>query len=144
MALYNHISSKRDLLRAAAEHILAEIRFDDGGPDWRRQVEACFRAIRRTCLRHPGTARLLEIEGVAPVAVFMPMQVTLDALTAAGMAPDNGLRAYFVLLSYTRGSGPARGRSRGAGSRARSHGRRTMPLLPANGISTRHSSLDRA
>jgi AcrR family transcriptional regulator len=101
MALYNHVSSKRDLLRAIAERILTDARFDHGLSGWRVQVEACFRSLRAVCLRHPGLPRLLEIEGVAPAAVFAPLEVTLAALAEAGLDPGDALRAFYVLLSFT-------------------------------------------
>src|ERR671918_1222308 len=42
MALYNHVSSKRDLLRAVAEHVLGKVRFDGGHRDWRVGSLMCF------------------------------------------------------------------------------------------------------
>jgi TetR/AcrR family tetracycline transcriptional repressor len=101
MALYNHVSSKRDLLRAVAEHVLGKVRFDGGHRDWRKQIECCFRALRAVCLRHPGMARLLEEADVAPAAAFRPMEITLRALGKAGFDNRDALRAYFTLVSFT-------------------------------------------
>ncbi len=101
MALYNHVSSKRDLLRAVAGHVLGAARFDGGHRDWRTQIGACFRTLRRLCLRHPGLARLLETAGVAPAMVFVPMEVTLRALGRAGLGSRDALRTYFTLVSFT-------------------------------------------
>lgn len=101
MALYNHVADKRDLLAAVAERILAETTFEHDHRDWRARVEACFRALRNMCLRHPGAARLMEMEGVAPAAVFAPMKVTLGALSEAGLDPADALRAYFTLIAFT-------------------------------------------
>src|SRR5919106_5675243 len=42
MALYNHVSSKRDLLRAVAEHVLGKVRFDGGRREWRGAKEELF------------------------------------------------------------------------------------------------------
>lgn len=101
MALYNHVSSKRDLLRAVAEHVLGKVRFAGGHRDWRKQIEYCFRAFRAVCLRHPGMARLLEEADVAPAAAFRPMEITLRALGKAGFDNRDALRAYFTLVSFT-------------------------------------------
>ncbi|MCR4265802.1 TetR/AcrR family transcriptional regulator [Nitratireductor sp. ZSWI3] len=101
MALYNHVASKRDLLVSAADRILASAKFDHGETNWRLQIEGCFRALREVCIRHPGTARLMEIEGIAPSAVFGPMEVTLDALSKVGLNPTDAMRAYFTLVSFT-------------------------------------------
>jgi TetR/AcrR family tetracycline transcriptional repressor len=103
MALYNHFSSKRDLLRAIAEHAIRGTEFDGGHTDWREQIRHCFHTLRGLCLEHPGLPRLLEIEGVAPASVFAPMEVTLGALGQAGLEPLDGLRTYFLLVSFTLG-----------------------------------------
>ncbi|MEC9244745.1 MAG: TetR/AcrR family transcriptional regulator C-terminal domain-containing protein [Pseudomonadota bacterium] len=101
MALYNHVSNKRDLLASVAQRILADARFDHGKTEWRPQIEACFGTLREICIRHPGVARLVEIEGVAPNAVFAPMKVTLSALSRAGLDPTDAMCAYFTLVSFT-------------------------------------------
>lgn len=101
MALYNHVSSKRDLLRAIADHVMGEVDFDGAQDDWREQVKYCFRAFRAVCLRHPGIARLLEVADVAPAAVFTPMEVTLRALGQLGLDSRDALRTYFTLVSFT-------------------------------------------
>jgi len=103
MALYNHVSGKKDLLRAVAEHVLNNTSFNGQHRDWREQIKFCFRTFRCICLRHPGMARLLEIADVAPAAVFAPMDVTLRALDKAGLEVTDALRAYFSLVSFTLG-----------------------------------------
>ena len=108
MALYNHVGGKLELLRGVAGQVLAEIDFDNGAQDWgvrdwRERVAGCFRALRDACLRHPGAARLLEVNGVAPAAVFAPMQVAVAALTGAGLSATDALRAYFTLIAFTIG-----------------------------------------
>ena len=108
MALYNHVGGKLELLRGVAGQVLAEIDFDNGAQDWgvrdwRERVAGCFQALRAACLRHPGAARLLEVDGVAPAAVFAPMQVAVAALTGAGLSATDALRAYFTLIAFTIG-----------------------------------------
>ena len=103
MALYNHVGGKLELLRGVAGQVLARVDFDNGAQDWRERVAGCFRALRGACLRHPGAARLLEVDGVAPAAVFAPMEVAVAALTAAGLTPVDALRTYFALVSFTLG-----------------------------------------
>ena len=108
MALYNHFDGKLELLRNVAGQVLAEIDFDNGtqdwgAKDWRERVAGCFQALRDACLRHPGAARLLEVDGVAPAAVFAPMQVAVVALTDAGLSATDALRAYFTLIAFTIG-----------------------------------------
>jgi TetR/AcrR family transcriptional regulator, tetracycline repressor protein len=101
MALYNHVSDRRDLAHALAARVLEAVRFEDGHEDWREQIAYCFGALRAICLRHPWMPRLLYIEDVAPAAVFAPMDVSLRALAAAGVRGQDVLRAYFTLVGFT-------------------------------------------
>lgn len=100
MALYNHFSSKRDLLAAIAEKLISATNFDGHHADWRDQVRHCFEVLRKLCLQHPGLPRLLEFEGAAPASVFTPMEVTLRALRKAGLDEVDSLRTYFLLIGY--------------------------------------------
>ena len=155
MALYNHVGGKLELLRNVAGQVLAEIDFDNGAQDWgvrdwRERVAGCFRALRDACLRHPGAARLLEVDGVAPAAVFAPMRVAVAALTGAGLSATDALRAYFTLIALPSArqairpgvrwplSNPARLPRRAASTTSwpKSSGRRSR----MRGISTRPSS----
>jgi len=101
MALYNHFSSKRDLLAAVADHVVSAAEFDGHHTSWRDQLRHCFDVLRSLCLRHPGLPGLLEIHGVAPVSVFAPMEVTLRAVREAGLDPVDRVRTYFLLVSFT-------------------------------------------
>lgn len=101
MALYNHFSSKRDLLAAVADQIIGATEFDGRHADWRRQVRHCFEALRNLCLQHPGLTGLLEIEGAAPASVFSPMEVTLQALREAGLGELDSVRTFYLLTGFT-------------------------------------------
>jgi TetR/AcrR family tetracycline transcriptional repressor len=101
MALYNHFSSKRDLLSAIAESVISAAEFDGAQANWRDQIRHCFEVLRKLCLQHPGLPRLLEIEGAAPANVFAPMEVTLRAVQDAGFDDVNSVRTYFLLMGFT-------------------------------------------
>lgn len=101
MALYNHFSSKRDLLAAVADHVVSATEFDGQHADWRDQVRHCFEVLRSLCLRHPGLPGLLERDGAAPASVFAPMEITLRALQEAGLGDLDSLRTYFLLVGFT-------------------------------------------
>lgn len=103
MALYNHVSSKNDLLQGMAEHLVAQIDFSCDDPDWRERIRTCFRRLRQACLAHPSAMRLLESLEIAPAAVFTPMEVTLGALEEAGLSPADAVKAYFLLMNFTVG-----------------------------------------
>lgn len=103
MALYNHFSNKRELLRAVAAHVIDGADFDGGHANWQDQLRHCFRTLRNGCLQHPGMPRLLEIEGAAPTSVFAPMDVAVTALKRAGLDRVDSLRTYFLLVDFTFG-----------------------------------------
>lgn len=101
MALYNHFSSKRDLLAAVAEYVISAAQFDARHSDWREQIRHCFDVLRNLCLQHPGLPRLLEQAGAAPASVFAPMEVTLAALQSQGMNQIDSIRTFFLLVEFT-------------------------------------------
>jgi TetR/AcrR family transcriptional regulator, tetracycline repressor protein len=101
MALYNHFSSKRDLLSAIAQSVIGGAEFDGRQANWRDQVRHCFEALRQLCIQHPGLPRLLEYEGAAPASVFAPMEVTLRALHTAGLDDVESVRTYYLLVGFT-------------------------------------------
>lgn len=101
MALYNHVSSKDDLLRNIAAHILDTAEFNGDGRGWRAKIEHCFAAFRAICLQHPALPGLLEQADMAPVSVFAPMEVAVAALRQAGLGDVDALRTYFALVSFT-------------------------------------------
>lgn len=101
MALYNHFSSKRDLLAAVAEHIIGAAKFSSQHADWRERIRQCFEVLRDLCLQHPGLPGLLEQDGAAPGAAFAPMEVTLQALQSRGMTELDSARTFFLLIGFT-------------------------------------------
>jgi AcrR family transcriptional regulator len=103
MALYNHVSNKKDLLGSIAEHLTAQIDFDCDTPEWRDRIRTCFRRLREACLAHPSAVRLMESLEVAPLAVFRPMEITLGALDEASVTGDDAVRTYFLLMNFTMG-----------------------------------------
>lgn len=103
MALYNHVRDKQDLLRGIAELAIGGVRYPGDRGDWREQVHACFRILRKACLAHPGVVTLVEQAAVLPASIFRPMEITLAALRRAGIGPEDALRAYFLLVNFTMG-----------------------------------------
>ena len=101
MALYNHFSSKRDLLEAISESVIGAAEFDGHQANWRDQVQHCFAVLRELCLRHPGLPRLLEFEGAVPASVVAPMEVTVRALREAGLDNLDSVRTYLLLTGFT-------------------------------------------
>lgn len=101
MALYNHFSSKRELLSAVADHLVSSAQFDGRHAGWREQIRHCFHALRELCLRHPALPQLLEGSETAPASVFAPMEVAMQALRKAGLDELQSVRTYYLLVSFT-------------------------------------------
>jgi AcrR family transcriptional regulator len=103
MALYNHVSSKRELLQAIADTVVSDVEYGPVRGDWEKVVAECFRTLRTACLAHPGAISVIESADVLPAAVFRPMEITLTALERAGFTAEDALRAYSVLMTFTVG-----------------------------------------
>jgi TetR/AcrR family transcriptional regulator, tetracycline repressor protein len=103
MAVYNHVSSKRDLLQAVADAVVSEVDYSAARGDWRRVVGTCFRTLRKTCLAHPGAVPLIESAEQLHPSIFRPMEITLAALRGAGLGATDAVRAYFLLTTFTLG-----------------------------------------
>jgi TetR/AcrR family transcriptional regulator, tetracycline repressor protein len=115
MALYNHVSGKQDLIQGIAQAVVQDFQIPSGDGDWREQVRACFRALRKVCLANPRSIPLVETAEVLHPAVFRPMEATLAALQEGGIDLHEALQAYFLLTNFTMGQvsyeirGPFRG-----------------------------------
>jgi TetR/AcrR family tetracycline transcriptional repressor len=103
MALYNHFAGKDELLRAMAEHLAQQIDFSCDHPDWRERIWYCFRSLRAVVRAHPASVRLMEALEEPPLAIFRPLDLTLQALGEAGVTGDDAFRVYFLLTNFTLG-----------------------------------------
>jgi TetR/AcrR family tetracycline transcriptional repressor len=134
MALYNHVSSKRELLQAIADSVVSNVEYRPVRGDWQKVVAECFRTLRTACLAHPGAISVIESAEVLPAAVFRPMEITLTALERAGVTEEDALRAYSLLMTFTLGqvSYQIKGWARGVDpTAAAGEGRITHRTFPA-------------
>jgi TetR/AcrR family tetracycline transcriptional repressor len=135
MAVYNHVSGKRDLLQAVADAVVDGIDYGEARGNWRQTIAACFRTLRAACLAHPGAVALIESADELPPGIFRPMEITVSALRGAGLGPRDALRAYFVLTTFTLGQvryqtqGWARGVDADAAVREGRIDRRSFPTV---------------
>ncbi|NUO78382.1 MAG: TetR family transcriptional regulator [Lysobacter sp.] len=103
-SLYWHFKSKRELLDALAEAMLAEQRPVDHAayPDWREWMAAQAREFRR-CLRAHRDGARVHIGTRPEGGDFGDGEAELAYLVAAGFTPADGLRALISLSYYTIG-----------------------------------------
>ena len=128
------MNSKRDLLQAVADTVVTQAEYRPAPGDWQKVIRGCFRTLREACLAHPGAMQLVESADLLPTAVFRPMEITLKALHTAGLTPEDAMRGYFVLITFTLGQVKyqIRGWSRGVDHSAAAHeGRLGEAAFPA-------------
>lgn len=103
-SLYWHFKSKRELLDALAETMLAEQRPVDRAAytDWREWMAAQAREFRR-CLRAHRDGARVHIGTRPEGGDFGDGEAELAYLVAAGFTPADGLRALISLSYYTIG-----------------------------------------
>jgi AcrR family transcriptional regulator len=100
MTLYRHFADREALLDAVADLAMAEIPGPAPKADWDERLRTLVTGIRAAALRHPGIA--------AHVASRPPLGehgrrlgvVMLGALTDAGLAPPDAVRATQTLVAY--------------------------------------------
>lgn len=132
MTLYGYVPTKDDLLGALADRLLADLelpRPDDG--DWRGQITAVFRSVRRAFLDHPDLVRIVAGGRLGGSAAYRGAEVVFGALRSAGLSDPQVVSAFGALTSFTVGSV-----QREIGLRAPS--RAALPgieALPAQGFS---------
>jgi TetR/AcrR family tetracycline transcriptional repressor len=145
MAVYNHVSSKQDLLLAIADAVVGRVVYRRVRGDWQKVLTACFQTLRQACLAHPGAMPLIESAETLPAAVFRPMEITLTTLQGIGFDSEDAMRAYSLLITFTLGqaSYQIKGWARGVDSTAAVRdGRISAETFPAVVKSARSASWD--
>jgi AcrR family transcriptional regulator len=92
-SLYNHVTSKKQILDAVTEIIGEEIDTDClDDPDWRRGITAFAHSYRRAFRAHPQALALIAREAVETDPALRAYDAALGALLRAGWLPDQALR----------------------------------------------------
>lgn len=103
MALYNHIRDRKDLIGQITQAVVREWEVPPDQEDWRQQIRAIFRSLRKVCLDNASAMPLIETAEALDAAFFRPMETALAALQKEGMNSGEALRAYYLLTNYTLG-----------------------------------------
>jgi AcrR family transcriptional regulator len=107
MALYNHVSTKEEILDAAREHGLARLPAADPGVDggaWWERIREINLAFHRALREHPSLVTLLVARPLAGQAPIGAAEAQLRVLVEAGFAPEEAARAHLTLLHYAIGA----------------------------------------
>jgi AcrR family transcriptional regulator len=104
MALYNHVSSKDELLDGIAGQLLQEIDLSVIDPsDWTKAIKAGYTEFRRVLLAHPNLLPVMQRKTTVTPAAMRPIELALSLLRDAGFGPEEALQAHWVLTGYTMG-----------------------------------------
>ncbi len=107
MSLYNHVSSKADLLDLVSEQIDTEVLAEIDGHsdlDWRDRARRIAHAFREVALRHPE-AFLMSLERpVTGVAGMRVLFLTFETFRSAGMSARDAGLAFTVAGSWLHGA----------------------------------------
>jgi AcrR family transcriptional regulator len=105
MALYNHVSTKEDILDAARSRGLANLPdADPGTGTWADRVRQINLAFHRALRAHPSLVTLLVARPLADQVSVDAAEAQLRVLVEAGFAPADAARVHLTLLHYALGA----------------------------------------
>jgi AcrR family transcriptional regulator len=86
MSLYNHVRNKEDLLDGIADAVVGEIQPSVGDTDWKAAMRRTVLAARRTLLRHPWAANVIESRRDPGPATLRYLDTVLGILRRGGFS----------------------------------------------------------
>jgi AcrR family transcriptional regulator len=105
MSLYNHVSSKDDLLDGVVDLVVSEIDLPADADDWKGAMRRRAISAREVFSRHPWASGLVDSrESSGPVRLRY-FDWVLGTLRRAGFTLETAARAFSVLDSYVYGFG---------------------------------------
>lgn len=105
-SLYNHFTTKDDILDAVADAVVAQVDLSmfDGDPDWRESLVGWARSYRAALAAHPNIVPFLaQGPGRRPAGLRMADAV-FGAMTAAGWPPGQATRIGALMRYFVAGS----------------------------------------
>jgi TetR/AcrR family transcriptional regulator, tetracycline repressor protein len=106
MSLYNHVSSKADLLDGIAEMVFEQVELPDPDLAWPEQVRAVALGMYRAFSRHPAVAVALVTDQANPISTraLEPFDRLVGALYQAGFDDKGARQAQRAVWSLVIGS----------------------------------------
>jgi AcrR family transcriptional regulator len=102
MSLYRYVANKDELLDAAQELIVAQMKLSKRRRSWLEHIEAAARELRRVLAKHPHAIPLF-IRPAATAGTFAVLEQVWRVLTEAGFDEADGLRAIQAVLAFVVG-----------------------------------------
>ncbi|MDQ3955997.1 MAG: TetR/AcrR family transcriptional regulator C-terminal domain-containing protein [Actinomycetota bacterium] len=104
MSLYNHVSSKDELLEGVSGLLLQDIELPDpSNGDWTDVMKTGLLSFRSLLLEHPRVIPIIQSKPDVTPEAFAPIEFSLDVLRRAGFGPEDALQAHWALIGYTLG-----------------------------------------
>jgi AcrR family transcriptional regulator len=103
MALYRHVTDKRELLDGLVERLLLELPIPDRELPWEQRLRELAVGLRLIASRHPDVFLLLFARPAFTPAAVRPRDAVYDALRDAGIAEELVPRAERLLSTLVLG-----------------------------------------
>ncbi len=103
MALYHHLASREELLRAISDRLLDPLHELELTADWREACRRFATALREVALGQPAAFRLVGLQPFDTPAALQPVERLLGVLVRQGFTPADALAVYRAVASYARG-----------------------------------------
>lgn len=103
MSLYNHVSSKDDLLDGMVDLVVEEISLPPAGTDWRQFMVQRASSARQAFTRHPWAAALVDSRMHSGPVRLRYLESVIGTLRGAGFTVELAARAFSLVDSYVYG-----------------------------------------
>jgi AcrR family transcriptional regulator len=103
MSLYRHVADRAALIRALADHLLAEIEPHVGEEEWPDALRTFAGELRSLARRHPAAFALAGTGVLGTPSRLAPIEEVLASLRRGGFTPARAIFAYRLVASYARG-----------------------------------------
>lgn len=100
MSLYNHVSSKDDILGGILDRVAAEFELPGGADDWRASIRRSALSAHEALRRHPWASDLMLSSRYVSPARIRYMDALLALLRTSGFSPEQTYDAYHVLDAH--------------------------------------------
>ena len=104
MTLYGHVNGREHLLDLLLDEVLGRVEVPAPSPDWRADVIAVARSLRRVLLEHRDAPRLLAARPSAGPNALDIAEFLLDALVRGGLSGKELVFAYTAVRDFALGS----------------------------------------
>jgi AcrR family transcriptional regulator len=103
MSLYNHVTSKDQLLDGMVDLVFAEIDLPAGGADWKTAMRERAESARQALRRHPWAIALMSTRTSPGPATLRHHDAVIGSLRARGFSIQLTAHAFSALDSYIYG-----------------------------------------